>query len=847
MVHEKPQQRKTWDDNGVEGWYLGPAMTHYRCYRCYINATKGERNSDTVEFFPTQVSMPALSSQDKAIAAIQDLITLLRNPKPASPFLTYGPKAPAAIETLADIFQPSQENVQPNNAPTNAIEPHKTQPPPRVPVRKATMPLPRVPFATDPLPPPRVPDKGPIAVPKVPATHRYATRTATRQANNQPAYKARALNYILDSERAYNTVLNAVTDPLTGIQMEYKDLMKDPALKPIWIKSMANEFGRLAQGVGTRMPTGSGTIHFITPDQIPKGKFATYARIVCDIRPQKAEKHRVRLTVGGNLINYPHKVSTPTADISTVKCLFNSVVSTLNAIFTGADIKDFYLNTPLEEYEYMRIHADLVPDEIIQQYNLQDKIVNGYVYMEIRKGMYGLPQAGIIAHNQLKEHLSKYGYAPCRYTPGLWGHSTRKTKFCLVVDDFGIKTTSKDDLEHLLNALKDKYTISIDSAGELYCGIHLKWDYVKRTVRLSMPEYVRKALERFMHRRPNAKTDAPHEWTEPVYGQKRQMAEEPDSTPLLSPADKTFVQQVVGVFLYYGRAVDLTILTALNSIAETQAAPTARTMQQCNQLLDYLSWHPNAEIEFVASDMQLWVHGDAAYLVAAKARSRIAGYFFLSDVPKKPLQPHPNHNAAIHVECRLLKHVVASAAESETGALFHNGQLAIPLVVTLEELEHVQQCTPLITDNSTSAGFVNDTIKQRKSKSWDMRFHWLKDKVQDNTFQVNWESGKHNKADYMTKHWSPIYHRRIRPVYMANSIQEAFNHCHALIQLYQKTTSTQLSPLRGCAERHALDPVPFGTEPPKIQDPSSRYFHQCRKQRSEVGKENLLLSLSIYS
>jgi hypothetical protein len=276
-----------------------------------------------------------------------------------------------------------------------------------------------------------------------------------------------------------------------------------------------------------------------------------------------------------------------------------------------------------------------------------------------------------------------------------------------------------------------------------------------------------------------------------MYGQKRQMANEPDSTPLLSQADKTFVQQVVGVFLYYGRALDLIILTALNSIAETQAPPTAPTMQQCTQLLDYLSWHPkNTEIEFVASDMQLWVHGDATYLVATKAHSRIAGYFFLSDILEKPLQLHPRHNATIHVECRLLKHVVASAAESETGALFHNRQLAIPLVITLEELEHVQKCTPLITDNSTSAGFVNDTIKQRKSKSWDMRFHWLKDKVDDSSFQVHWESGKYNKPDYITKHWSPIYHHRIHPVYMANSIHKAFNHCHALIQLYQKTTST---------------------------------------------------------
>jgi hypothetical protein len=86
--------------------------------------------------------------------------------------------------------------------------------------------------------------------------------------------------------------------------------------------------------------------------------------------------------------------------------------------------------------------------------------------------MYGLPQAGIIAHNQLKEHLVKYGYALCKYTtPGLWGHPSRKTKFCLAVDDFGIRSTSEADLQHLLSALRDKqYTILIDTAGELFCG-----------------------------------------------------------------------------------------------------------------------------------------------------------------------------------------------------------------------------------------------------------------------------------------------------------------------------------------------------------------------------------------
>ncbi len=71
--------------------------------------------------------------------------------------------------------------------------------------------------------------------------------------------------------------------------------------------------------------------------------------------------------------------------------MFNSVLSTPNAKFMGLDIKDFYLNTEMECYEYMRMPIDIIPQEIIDQYDLLPLVHNGYVYIEIRKGMYGLP------------------------------------------------------------------------------------------------------------------------------------------------------------------------------------------------------------------------------------------------------------------------------------------------------------------------------------------------------------------------------------------------------------------------------------------------------------------------
>ena len=135
----------------------------------------------------------------------------------------------------------------------------------------------------------------------------------------------------------------------------------------------------------------------------------------------KAEKDRTRLTVGDDIINYPGDCGTPTADHLIVKLLLNSVIST-NAKFMTLDIKNFYLNTPLSRYEYLRLRFDNFPEDVIAQYNLKD-IVNsdGYVYIEVRKGMYGLPQAaGLLAQELLEKRLEKHGYKQSKHTPGFW-------------------------------------------------------------------------------------------------------------------------------------------------------------------------------------------------------------------------------------------------------------------------------------------------------------------------------------------------------------------------------------------------------------------------------------------
>ena len=155
--------------------------------------------------------------------------------------------------------------------------------------------------------------------------------------------------------------------------------------------------------------------------------------------------------------------------------------------------------------------------------------------------------------------------------------------------------------------------------------------------------------------------------------------------------------------------------------------------------MDYAATYPNTFVRYKASDMVLNVDSDAAYLVAPKARSRIAGYFFLSSEPTTT-QP-AQLNGAILVECKTLRHVVASAAEAETAGVFHNAHTAIPLRTILTALHHPQPPTPLKTDNTTTTGFIHKNIHQKRSKYWDMRYFWLRDMAAQKQFKFYWQPG----------------------------------------------------------------------------------------------------------
>jgi hypothetical protein len=122
---------------------------------------------------------------------------------------------------------------------------------------------------------------------------------------------------------------NAVIHPVTGKEMEYSALMKDPRLQPLWMRGFGIECGCLFQGI--RDIPGTDTCFFIELENIPNDRKITYGKIVCDYKPHKKEKERVWLTVGGDILDYSGDVATSTADITTFKILINSTLSTEDA------------------------------------------------------------------------------------------------------------------------------------------------------------------------------------------------------------------------------------------------------------------------------------------------------------------------------------------------------------------------------------------------------------------------------------------------------------------------------------------------------------------------------------
>jgi hypothetical protein len=421
----------------------------------------------------------------------------------------------------------------------------------------------------------------------------------------------------------------SVLNPLTGKFLEHRQLRRDPRFKATWDTSYANELGRLCQGVGTgNTPAGqrvAGTDTFICIEynDIPphKRREICHTMVVCEVHPDKDDPDRTRITIGGNRICYPGDVGTNTASLELVKLLLNSVLSREGARFSTIDIKNFYLDTPMPDPEYIRIKLSNIPDEFIAEYNLFGCDRDGWIFFEIRRGCYGLPQAGILANDLLHSRLVAKGFYEAASTPGLWHHKWRPLQFCLIVDNFGVEYVGLEHFTFLVDLLKKHHGVQLNMAGNKLAGIAINWDYLNKRCRLSMPGYINNLLIKFKHPCPQHPQCSPHKCLPIAYGAKTQLIPESDSSELLDDSRKHRIQEIVGALLYYACAVDNILLVALSAIAAKQSKATVATEQAVNLLLDYVATYPNDGIIYRASNMILCAHSDAGFLNESQARN----------------------------------------------------------------------------------------------------------------------------------------------------------------------------------------------------------------------------------
>ena len=259
-----------------------------------------------------------------------------------------------------------------------------------------------------------------------------------------------------------------------------------------------------------------------------------------------------------------------------------------------------------------------------------------------------------------------------------------------------------------------------------------------------MPDYASKVLKRFGHRNIQP-CDSPMIYEPPLYGEKSQRAKD-DTTPLISDTAYKEGQEIVGCGLWSARMIDSPTLTAISSLATELSDRHSSIEPKLDRYLGYLMQYPTSTIRFHASDMNYIAFGDVSHNSVSKGRSRAGGYGFYGwyDNPQRL-------NGAVFTMSCILDVVTASAAEGEYGAAYMVARHSVWMRAISRALGHPQQKTTIWCDNTVAVGLSNDTLKIARTKSIDLRFHWLRDRIRQEQFTVQWVKSENNIADFFTK------------------------------------------------------------------------------------------------
>ena len=294
-----------------------------------------------------------------------------------------------------------------------------------------------------------------------------------------------------------------------------------------------------------------------------------------------------------------------------------------------------------------------------------------------------------------------------------------------------------------------------------------------------MPDYGRKMLTRFAHWsiKPH---DSPITYIPPVYGAKAQDILATDTSATLDAATFQDVQEVIGCGMWYARMTDSPTLTAVSILSSEQADRKASILPKIERYLGHLLQYPGSKVRFLPSDMAYTVYGDVSHNSVSKGRSRAGGLGFFG------WRADPTRlNGAVFTMSSILDVVTSSAAEGEYGAAYMVARHAVWMRTIANALGHPQAATTIWCDNTCAVGLCNDTLKTARTKSIDLRFHWLRDRVRQAQFKVQWIKSSDNIADFFTK---------------ALPVHEHLRRLHQLVIPAAKSLSKHT--LRGMTHRH---------------------------------------------
>ena len=360
VAHTKPNKRDSFGYHGQDGYYVGPALEHYRCVQCYIPITRSVIIADTVQFFPCKIKFPSISINDHLLHAVEDIISILHDKKfqISSPALTFFNETKLCIQLVADILHtitkkpelppPSPFLHQVRETIHQMTKNNSTNKIPITPTLNVKKHITSVPRMKQPEPNQstghltsntKQHNTNIAQVPKVLKQRRIAKPIIHPRARLFTRFKGPMLDTLrlqcLRQQLAYH-IYNK-----DGKKETLKSLLQNPVTHDVWAKSSSNEYGRLLKGNKYGV-TGTNTMTPCALTDIPKNKCVTYGTVVCDHRPNKTEEFRSRLVVGGDKLPYAHDAAAPAANLLETKLILNSTISQRQSKFFCIDIKDFF-------------------------------------------------------------------------------------------------------------------------------------------------------------------------------------------------------------------------------------------------------------------------------------------------------------------------------------------------------------------------------------------------------------------------------------------------------------------------------------------------------------------------